>query len=305
MEGQIKIFKASLMALSLLTGTTCAMADPAERYAHVKGFEAVETDILEGDRYYSAARFPNQGASVFHPDADLPAPVRAVLLMDSHEGELPHARYLISYQTTSEASAPDDTRDYVDITRFNLGPAVRADLVDSVPPEHLADVKVFGVGPHVRWRFAMSPQRGMTAGLDAVSRRQVSAKEAAGLDCLGQPCTRLETAEGPSGAWKPQQLEKLPTSFTRSSQQIAVPASTAEQLLTLLGEDAQRAVPFKEDAKRLVFVISVNAGGQEQMITGLARNALVFDDAIGTQWVRFFHVAGTAPEAQRLNQRRK
>ena len=305
MSFHFKTLKASLTAFALLTGATCAIADPAERYVNVKGFQAVKADTLEGERYYASARFPNKGASVFHPDADLPAPVRAMLLMDSHEGALPHARYLVNYQPTSEASTPEDTRDYVEITRFNLGPAVRADLVDSVPPEHLADVKVFGVGPHVRWRFAMSPQRGMTAGLDAVSRRLVSAKEAAGMDCLGQPCTRLETAEGPNGSWKPQQLTKLQPSFARSSQQVAVPASAVEHLLNLLGEDAQRAVAFKENAQRLVFVVSTNAGGQEQLTTGLARNALVFDDAIGTQWVRFFHVAGTAPEAQLLNHRRK
>src|SRR5690606_21117568 len=180
--GHINMLKASLMAFALVTGSTSAMADPAERYVNAKGFQAIKAEALEGKPYYSAARFPNKGASVFHPDANLAAPVRALLLMDSHEGALPHARYLISYQPTSEASAPDDTRDYVDITRFNLGPAVRADLMHSVSPEHLADVKVFGVGPHVRWRFALSPQRGMTAGLDAVGRRQVSAKEAAGMD---------------------------------------------------------------------------------------------------------------------------
>ena len=301
----IKTVKASMTVLAMLATATCAMADAAERYVNAKGFQAVKAERLEGDRYYTSVRFPKMGASAFHPDADLPAPVRALLLMDSHEGTLPHARYLISYQPTSEASKPDDTRDVVDITRFNLGPAVRADLVDSVPPEHLAGVQAFGVGSHVRWRFAMSPQRGMNAGLDAVSRTQVPAEEAAGMDCLGQPCTRLETAEGPNGPWKPQQPAQLPPSFTRSAQQVVVPAGTVEHLLTLLGEDAQRAAPFHEDAQRLVFVVSTHAGGQEQLTTGLARNALVFDDAIGTQWARFFQVAGTPPEAHVLSQQRK
>ena len=305
MSGYMKNLKLSLTALALLTTATCATADWAERYVNAKGFQVVNADKLEGERYYSAARFPKKGASAFHPDADLPAPVRAMLLMDSQEGALPHARYLINYQPTSEAATPDEVRAYVDITRFNLGPAVRADLVDSVPPQHLADAKAFGVGPHVRWRFAMSPQRGMTAGLEAVSRMQISAQQAAAMDCLGQSCTRLEAAEGPKGPWKPQSLVKLPPSFARSTPQGAAPASVVEHLLGQMGEDAQRSVPFVADAQRLTFVVSANAGGQEQLATGLARNALVFDDAVGMRWVRFFQVAGTAPEAHVLNQRRK
>ena len=79
----------------------------------------------------------------------------------------------------------------------------------------------------------------------------------------------------------------------------------AEHLLNLLGEDAQRGVPFAANAQRLVLVVSANPGGQEQMATGLARNALVFDDAVGTHWVRYVEVAGTAAQAHGLNQLRK
>ena len=305
MRGYTHILKATLTAFALLTTATWATADWAERYAHTKGFTAVNADTLEGDRYYSAARFPKKGASAFHPDADLPAPVRAMLLMDSHEGALPHARYLINYQPTAEAATPDDARGYVEITRFNLGPAVRADLAGSVPAEHLGDAKAFGIGPHVRWRFAMAPQRGMAAGLEAVSRMPISTQQAASMDCLGQPCTRLESSEGPKGKWKSQRIAKLPASFARTTPQGAAPASVAEHLLNLLGEDAQRGVPFAANAQRLVLVVSANPGGQEQMATGLARNALVFDDAVGTHWVRYVEVAGTAAQAHGLNQLRK
>lgn len=295
----------ALTALALVVGASCAHAQSSERWIAAPGFQAVAPDRLDGKRYYSAARFPSQGASVFHPDADLAAPVRALLLMDSHEGTLPHVRYLVSYQPTSAAATPDDTHDFVDITRVNLGPAVRTDLVDSVPAEHLAPVKEFGVGPHVRWRFAMSPQRGMTAGLDAVGRKILSDKEAAGMDCLGRPCTALDWAEGPSGSWKAQRLGKLPPSFARGTAHGPAPASVVEHLLAAMGEDALRGAPFAPDAQRLVFVVSVNAGGQESNTTALARNALVFDDAVGTHWLRFAQTAGAAPQMQALQQRRK
>lgn len=293
-----------LLGLAWLASSAAASANPSDAFIGAKGFSEIQPDKLEGSRYYTAARFPAMGASAFHPDADLPAPVRALLLLDSHEGPLPHVRYLVNYQPTSEAKTPDDTRDFVEITRFNLGPAVRADLVGSVPAEHLAPAKAFGVGPHVRWRFAMSPQRGMAAGLDAVSRKQLSPQEAEAIDCLGQPCTTLASAEGPQGRWKPQKTGTLPPSFKRSSPEGPSPAHVVEQLLALMGEDAQRTVPFAPNAQRLVFVVSVNAGGQEEHTTGLARNALVFDDAIGTQWLRFQQVADMRPETQVLGQRR-
>lgn len=296
---------ASLAGLALLSATALANADSFERFVSAKGFQKVESETLEGDRYYTSARFPKQGSSAFHPDADLPAPVRAMLMVDSHDGALPHARYRITYQPTSEPATPDDTRHFVEITRFNLGPAVHAGLVGTVPAEQLADIKAFGVGPHVAWRFAMSPMRGMVAGLDAASRRVVSAKEAANFDCLGQPCARLPSSEGPSGQWKSQRLPTLPPGYARSTKQGIAPASAAEQLLALLGEDAQRAEPYAENMQRLVLVVSANAGGQEKGVTGLARNALVFDDAIGTQWARVQQLVGLPPDAQGLSQKRK
>lgn len=296
---------AWLLGLAWLASSAAASTTPLDAFIGAKGFSEIQPDKLEGSRYYTATRFPAMGASAFRPDADLPAPVRALLLVDSHDGPLPHVRHLITYQPTSEAKTPEDTRYFVDITRFNLGPAVRADLVGSVPAEHLAPARAFGVGQHVRWRFAMSPQRGMAAGLDAVSRKQLSAQEAAAMDCLGQPCTTLASAEGPQGRWKTQKTSTLPPSFKRSTSQGTVPAHVVEQLLAMVGEDAQRGVPFAANAQRLVFVVSANAGGQEQQTTGLARNALVFDDAIGTQWLRFDQLAGMAPEAQALSQKRK
>src|SRR5690606_11537866 len=114
-----------------------------------------------------------------------------------------HARYRVTYQLTSAADDPDLTRSYVEVTRFNLGPAFRESLVDSVPAEHLAGPEEFGVGPDVSWRFEMSPMRAMTAGIDRASRKELSAAEAAAMDCFGMPCNELASAEGPPGAWTP------------------------------------------------------------------------------------------------------
>lgn len=305
MNGTTPPLKAWLTALTLLAMASGASAETAASYVKAQGFAAVQTEKLEGQRYYTVARFPRQSASAFLPDSNLAAPVRAMLLLDSYESPLPHARYLIDYQLSSEAANPDETRSFVEITRINLGPAVRADLASSVPPEHLAPAKEFGIGPHVRWRFAMAPRRGMNAGLEAASRMELAAQQAAALDCLGQACTRLESAQGPKGNWKPQAPTKLPLSFARSTPMGTAPASAVEHLLTLMGEDAQQALPFSASAPRLSFVVSANAGGQETQITGLARNRVVFDDSVGAQWLRLRQIADAPPEAQLLNQPRK
>lgn len=294
-----------LLGLALLWAGMAVHANPVEQFTSAAGFRPVDVEALESARYYDAERFPDMGASVFMPDADLPGPVRALLLMDSQEGALPHARYLVNYQRIDKAGSPDETQELLDVTRFNLGPAIHADLLNSTAAEHLADVKVFGEGPHVRWRLVMSPRRGMVAGLDDVSRQQVPDQAAAAMDCLGQPCTTLESARGPGGDWQPQGLAELPPSFRRMTAQGAAPASVLEQLLMLLGEDAQRSAPFAADARRLMFVVSIHTDGQEQTATGLARNTLVFDDAIGAHWVRTAQIADMAAQAQSLMQPRK
>ena len=92
MGHHLKKLKACLTGLALLSTVSLATADYRERFVSGKGFQKIQVETLESDRYYSSARFPKRGSSAFHPDADLPAPVRAMLLMDSHEGALPHVR---------------------------------------------------------------------------------------------------------------------------------------------------------------------------------------------------------------------
>lgn len=281
-------------------------ADPLQRFVEAAGFRSVDVQTLEGDRYYTKARFPKLDASAFRADADLAAPVRALLLMDSHEGAIPHARYLVDWQPVTPAAQPDDLRHVVDIVRINLGAAVRADAVAAAPPGRVAPAQAFGVGPHVRWRFVMSPLRGMNAGLDAASRRVLSDAEAARLDCLGQPCNALNSAEGPAGRWRAQPPQSAPAaSFTRTTPHGPAAAGILEQLVDALGEDAQRGVPFAAQGQRLVFVISSNAGGQEQHVTAVARNALVFDDAVGRQWLRYQQVADQAGRMSTLQEPRR
>ncbi|MGV8942212.1 MAG: hypothetical protein ACOH1P_11895 [Lysobacter sp.] len=296
---------AILGCMALASSVAACAAGAQHGFVPGPGFVEVDAEVLDGEAYYSAERFPRMAESAFMPDADLAAPVRALLLVESREGLLPHARYRVTYQLTSTADDPDLTRSYVEVTRFNLGPAFRESLVDSVPAEHLAGPEEFGVGPDVSWRFEMSSMRAMTAGIDRASRKELSAVEAAAMDCLGVPCNVLAYAEGPQGAWTPQEVPSLPVKYRVSNDDSPAPARVVEELLAVMGEDAQQPTEFVAGSPRLVFVVSANADGQDLMTTALARNSVVFDDEIGTMWIRSLQVPDLPVDLSVLMQARQ
>ncbi|MEN1929960.1 hypothetical protein WCE37_13335 [Luteimonas sp. MJ250] len=297
-----------LFACLLSTGTTLCFAGspPAPpAWASAAGFSPVDADAVESAAYYSAERFPGQGASAFNPDADLAPPVRALLLVEHREGLLPHARYRVSWHVAADAQAPDRNLDYVEVQRFNLGPARHEDLRGSVPDEHLADVSEFGVGPDVAWRFVMAQRQGMRAGVEEAARRELSAGESTAMDCLGSPCAALAGPAGPEGEWFGRDVSAPPDRYAAvAGDGSPHPARVAGDLVLAMGEEADRPAPFNPAAPRFMFVISANVDGQDLATTALARDTLVFDDDIGTIWARWHQVSGATPESALLYQSR-
>lgn len=292
-------------ALTMMSLSACA-SDAVGSFASAPGYQEVAVESLDGDDYYSAKRFPGNGASVFMPDADLAAPVRALLLMESREAQLQHARYLVTYDLASDRDDPDITSSQVEITRINLGPAFREDASEGIPAEHLAPLEEFGVGPHVSWRFEMSPMQGMSAQIDNVSRKELSDAQVAKLDCLGAPCAQLESSQGPDGNWVEQEWPAPSGGYLAVTTEGPAPAYVVEQMLTVMGEDAERGTGPADPSRapRFHFVVSVNAGGQDVMTTGLGRNSVVFDDSIGTVWIRSAQHSDMPGEISELQQAR-
>ena len=275
-------------------------------YTAAPGFSAVDADMVESAEYYSAERFPGQGASVFHPDADLAPPVRALLLVEHQDGQLPHARYRVSWQVAADPQVPEQRLDYVEVQRFNLGPVRHEDLRASVPAEHLADVSEFGVGPDVAWRFVMAPRQGMRAGVVEAARMELSAEEARAADCLGSPCKGLADPVAPEGDWFEREVGAPSAAHVAEAADGGPhPARVAGDLVAAMGEEAERPVAFDADAPRIVFVISANAGGQDLMTTALARDRIVFDDDIGTIWARWHQFGDLPPGSGLLYQSRQ
>lgn len=283
----------------------CVPLAGAQTRDDATGFIEVDPTTLEGATYYDPTRFPDMGESVFHPDADLPAPVRAVLLVDAAEPQLHHARYRIRYDLVPPAADGEAPMAHVEVVRFNFGPAIRADLAALDPALPLAPVEAFGTGPHVAFRFTMTTVQGMQASILHVQRRKLDAAEAGAMSCLGQPCLDPAGYTGPEGDWHPLEPAGPSLPFEAGTAGESMPAAVLAFLHEALGEDARRPVPrTAPDTARLEFVVDQDLQGQDSSRVGLARNAVVLDDQIGTSWVRWRGAGPTATEAATLAVRR-
>src|SRR3546814_3406799 len=81
--------------------------------------------MLDGDWY---AQFEGAGGSALPPDADLDPVTRGMLLFTSKEAPLDTARYRITrYQSSLGGDWPDVRHSYIEITRYNLAPALHRD----------------------------------------------------------------------------------------------------------------------------------------------------------------------------------
>ena len=79
--------------------------------------------------------------------------------------------------------------------------------------------KVFGVGPHVEWRFVTQPTAKLAALVLSASRREISNGEAAARNCLPRTCLSLDTFDDLAEWTEPQPLAEMP--------QTAYPATTS------------------------------------------------------------------------------
>lgn len=284
-----------MVALAGLSGHAAA-GDP-KVFVSAAGYTPVDVDTFGGSDYYTPQRFPHVRDSLFHPDSELAPPVRALLLFQSREGVLPHARYKVTEQVDSGPRG--EPVSLVEVTRFNLGPAVRADLAQTALAEHLASAEAFGDGPHVSWRFVMTPIQGMIASLRHASRRELPAD--ADIDCLGASCTALDSSTGPDGDWQVRPAPQLPLSYTVTQDGVTHPARILATFIEGVGETSDWPVPSNDGSPRLMFVLSHNPGGQVQNASGLGRNAVVFDDSIETQWLRWQEMVGVPPQLEELS----
>ncbi len=280
-----------------------ALQPHAETFAQAPGYVMVDTEKLIDDNYYSSKNFPGiqSRSSVFLPDANLDAVTRAILLLEAREIALPRVRYRITYSMQHDENIPEAQQAYIDVRRYNLGPQLREELVESIGAEYVASPKEFGVGPHVNWRFVMSPMMGMMADARYASRRELTDKQARADDCLGESCLSTLDPTGPELAPTTLSAPKLETpQYRYTADGVARPAHVAHALWTSVSSEGMDPLPYQKDNPQFTFVISMNVVGQENTAIGMVRQNMVMDDAIAKIWTQRLEVAGVEPEFKKF-----
>ncbi|HSH27185.1 MAG TPA: hypothetical protein VK972_05400, partial [Wenzhouxiangella sp.] len=186
------------------------LSDKAWPFVSGQGYQ-VQTVEKVNDAIEGALEIAD-GSSVFLPSGMLDPFVKAVLALDQTEGRLERVRFRLRYGQ-DEASAPPAAApvpvSFVQIERFNLGPAVREALVQAHGAENVAAAAEFGVGPHVSWRLVTRPVMGQQADIVAVSRREISDADARAQTCFHAPCLSTAPVIKQAAPWSAMEATEL------------------------------------------------------------------------------------------------
>lgn len=274
-------------ALGLIVGLAPASADPVE--------EAIARFLgPEWERLDAAAI----GSELDGEAGPLEA---ALLLLDAGEPGPDRLRYRLSL---ARIMAEDGTGaavpvDLVEIARFNLGPAIRVDLIEALGAENVADEAAFGTGPHIAWRVVSTPLMGANAVPLEIGRREIADAEAFELDCLGRGCLDIFALAEDVREW--EEIDPGAPGFSAgfaevTAEGIAAPARILAEMALVHGlanaEDGryfwtgpEMPEAVRGDEPFIFSVIEVDLG-QDTGTEALLVNTLLNDHMIRDYWVR-------------------
>lgn len=278
-----------------------AHAEPSERFASEGGYVPLDADEVWQRINHALPADPD---ALFLPAAGLgPIPV-AVLALEASEPAVQRVRYRVRYGTHWVQASPDGAPQplgTVEVVRFNLGPAIREELIHSLGSDAVGDAEEFGIGPHVGWRIVTRPVMGSRAIVMAAGRIEVDEARAGEETCLGAPC--LDVAPLIEGAAPWGDME--PGSAGPAG--IAGDAMTAPGALALLlGEvdsieaDAEPGTPTIP-TWAIEAVVEVNLG-QDDGVDAAYRWGGLMDDSVAAMWERLAaFAAGQQPAVFRAS----
>lgn len=276
-------------------------------FLQADGYTLPAPDVSQSsaEDYYSKARFPHVGESALWPDSGLDAVTMAMLAFDHAEGVLPHARYRITYHVKRVDDGCNSTpQAFVEVTRFNLGQTRYEEIILYIDQEYWPPQDIFATAaPHVSRRYTATPIMGMAADVGTGSRRLLGTLEAAGMDCLGQPCLALEDASGPGVTWKSGASASAVSDIYREPgyDWAPGPARMAQILFAGVAGDAsyiEASEATSLERPDITIVISRDVYGQDSNTNGLLRRQGLMDDAIAEQWLRLRVMPDHPPQLQ-------
>ena len=282
---------AALLLAATVTNPAPAHAGSGTHFVSGDSYAPMDADAV-WDRIN--ASLPGDPDALFLPAAGLgPIPV-ALLALQSSEPALERVRYRLRYRMADAGSASGDapsSYSYVEVVRFNLGPAIRQDLVDAIGEEAVAGAEEFGVGPHVAWRIVTRPVMGNRAIVVAAGRREIEASQAQAEACLGAPCADAVAVIETAVEWGDM--------VAVTDQSVGAGDAAAEAVTLLLGEvdgleaEAGEGSPG-DPAWTVEAVVDVNLG-QDEGVDAAYRQGRLMDDSVAAIWQRLA-VFGDGPE---------
>jgi hypothetical protein len=263
-----------------------------DAYVQNDGFEAVDADRLANAINASLeTRAGTQSALL--PAADVDPLTMAVLALELQEPSLERTRLRVTRVAAGFDASPAGARSaysFVEVTRFNLGPAVRRSLEDVYGENNLAPLKEFGDGPHTAWRLVTRPLMGNRAIIIAAGRRTMDEDDAAGEECLGQPCLSAEPGIDALAPWSAMEASDQPDAWLAPAAQTgAIPVASAADILfgDLADFEADGAPPPPVSAPEPdVEAVIENGLGQDVGVDAAYRQHGLMDDSVSAIWAR-------------------
>jgi hypothetical protein len=250
------------------------------------GFLPVDPYYFWSPRWNGPHRFPaGNPQDIRVPDAGLGDAEKAVLAIDALDGPLPHVRYRITSRDMPRQEGGDLR--FVEVTRFNLGPTLLADIAESYAGLFTPEGPDGDPAPHVTWRFVFDTENFMDSLPIAVARHVLEQAAAQEADCFGLPCLALIDPVGADWPWTPIIVDETahPAPYPmQSADGTAAPARIAALL-----KDAQ---PFSGPYE---MVISSGVVGQDGAANGILRYHPFYVDEVTSDWRIRRETAGQDP----------
>ncbi|AZU03609.1 hypothetical protein X907_1071 [Glycocaulis alkaliphilus] len=287
------------LVLALLANHATSPDDATiDGYVQSGGFDPVDADEL-ADAINAALEGNDAARSALLPAASVDPLTMAVLALQLGEAPLERTRYRITHASVWFDASPGGARSaysFVEVTRFNLGPAVRRSLEEAYGEDNVAPPEAFGEGPHTAWRLVTRPLRGNRALIVAAGRRTLNEDDAGREQCLGQPCLSADPGIDDLARWSAMAQADTPQNWLQPvpADGPVPPASVAHLIFDAIAEpETDGAVPSVSFVPDPDIEAVIESGlGQDAGVDASYRQHGLLDDSVSAIWERAAVLAG-------------
>ena len=283
----------SIVALNI-TVTAAALENLAMTYVTQDNFRAIDPDTLWVE--LNTALAPDgHTESFFLPAASIGPMPLAMLALEVSEPPLQWTRYRLTYgvEWIEEPPRADPIAvSFIEVMRFNLGPATRQQLVETLGEDVVAPPSHFGLAPHSAWRLVTRPLMGNQALVIAAGFKSVSESDALAMRCLGSPCLSPHGSIDARVPWDTLSPEPIhhEAPYQVSEQGVVTPVAAVDTLLGAItleytSEHKRPGEPPSVPSPVIEAVIERNLG-QDLNLDAAYRWGGLLDDSIAAIWQR-------------------